>query len=133
MEYLMCNTYDVHFYASFALTMLWPEIQKSIQLDICESIPVSTEDEHNYLMHGKKGPVKTRNAVPHDIGSPARNPWAEVNSYAIHMDPSDSLDDGSMSGKRIFLTVMLKSWNLSVHWEHVNFEIRDYASPNCFM
>lgn len=29
-EYLMYNTYDVHFYASFALVMLWPQVRSSL-------------------------------------------------------------------------------------------------------
>ncbi|NXB44524.1 GBA2 glucosylceramidase, partial [Leucopsar rothschildi] len=33
-EYRMYNTYDVHFYASFALIMLWPKLQISLQYDI---------------------------------------------------------------------------------------------------
>lgn len=32
-EYHMYNTYNVHFYASFAL-MLWPKLQISLQYDI---------------------------------------------------------------------------------------------------
>lgn len=32
----MYNTYDVHFYASFALIMLWPKLQISLQYDIGE-------------------------------------------------------------------------------------------------
>lgn len=35
-EYRMYNTYDVHFYASFALIMLWPKLQISLQYDIGE-------------------------------------------------------------------------------------------------
>lgn len=34
----MYNTYDVHFYASFALIMLWPKLALSVQYDIGESI-----------------------------------------------------------------------------------------------
>ena len=30
----MYNTYDVHFFASFALVMLWPNIQLALQYDI---------------------------------------------------------------------------------------------------
>ena len=33
-EYRMYNTYDVHHYASFALIMLWPKLQLSLQYDI---------------------------------------------------------------------------------------------------
>lgn len=35
-EYRMYNTYDVHFYASFALVMLWPKLALSLQYDIGE-------------------------------------------------------------------------------------------------
>lgn len=35
-EYRMYNTYDVHFYASFALVMLWPKLQIGLQYDIGE-------------------------------------------------------------------------------------------------
>ena len=33
IEYLMWNTYDVHFYESFALLMLFPKLELSIQRD----------------------------------------------------------------------------------------------------
>jgi hypothetical protein len=36
-EYRMYNTYDVHFYASFALIMLWPKLELSLQYDMGES------------------------------------------------------------------------------------------------
>jgi len=32
-EYRMYNTYDVHHYSSFALIMLWPKLQLSLQYD----------------------------------------------------------------------------------------------------
>lgn len=32
-EYRMVNTYDVHFYASFALAQLWPNIELTIQAE----------------------------------------------------------------------------------------------------
>lgn len=35
-EYRMYNTYDVHFYASFALIMLWPKVALSLQYEIGE-------------------------------------------------------------------------------------------------
>lgn len=34
LEYFMYNTYDVHFYASFALAMCFPKLELSIQRDI---------------------------------------------------------------------------------------------------
>lgn len=38
-EYRMYNTYDVHFYASFALILLWPKLALSLQYDIGEWDP----------------------------------------------------------------------------------------------
>lgn len=37
-EYRMYNTYDVHFYASFALVMLWPKLELSLQYDMGERL-----------------------------------------------------------------------------------------------
>lgn len=37
-EYRMYNTYDVHFYASFALIMLWPKLELSLQYDMGEDL-----------------------------------------------------------------------------------------------
>ena len=37
MEYLMVNTYDVHFYASWALVQLWPLLDLTIQRDFAHS------------------------------------------------------------------------------------------------
>jgi non-lysosomal glucosylceramidase len=37
-EYLMYNTYDVHFYASFALLMLFPQLELSLQKDFANSV-----------------------------------------------------------------------------------------------
>ena len=58
----MYNTYDVHHYASFALLMLWPNLQLSIQYDIgmlsSFNMTTNTTDEtfcftvNNYL-HGQ--------------------------------------------------------------------------------
>ena len=36
-EYRLYNTYDVHFYASFALADLFPGLQLSLQSDYCEA------------------------------------------------------------------------------------------------
>lgn len=35
----MYNTYDVHFYASFALAMLWPKLELSLQYDMGGFVP----------------------------------------------------------------------------------------------
>ncbi|XP_042749817.1 non-lysosomal glucosylceramidase [Lagopus leucura] len=83
-EYRMYNTYDVHFYASFALVMLWPKLQISLQYDIAVTVLNEDMQPRQYLVCGETAPVKTKNVVPHDIGEPGDEPWQRVNAYLIH-------------------------------------------------
>ncbi|XP_061525221.1 non-lysosomal glucosylceramidase isoform X1 [Phycodurus eques] len=83
-EYRMYNTYDVHFYASFALIMLWPKLALSVQYDIAGSVVQQDLTERLHLMSGKCAAVKAKNVVPHDIGDPEDEPWQRVNAYLIH-------------------------------------------------
>ena len=84
MEYRMFNTYDVHFYASFALATLFPLIEKSLIDDIKNAIAVVDNEEITYLHSGERGPRKTTKAVPHDLGGPTESPWTKQNIYCIH-------------------------------------------------
>ncbi|KAI4808753.1 hypothetical protein KUCAC02_000799 [Chaenocephalus aceratus] len=90
-EYRMYNTYDVHFYASFALIMLWPKLALSLQYDIAGSVVQQDPMERLHLMSGRYSPVKAKNVVPHDIGDPDDEPWQRVNAYLIH-DTADWKD-----------------------------------------
>lgn len=56
LEYLMYNTYDVHFYASFALAMLWPKLELSLQRDIAEATMHEYQDVWQTLHNGKHAP-----------------------------------------------------------------------------
>ncbi|XP_030048660.1 LOW QUALITY PROTEIN: non-lysosomal glucosylceramidase [Microcaecilia unicolor] len=90
-EYRMYNTYDVHFYASFALLMLWPELQISLQYDMAAAVLREDREQRTYLMNGEICSVKTKNVVPHDIGDPEDEPWERLNAYLIH-DTADWKD-----------------------------------------
>ncbi|KAK3872278.1 hypothetical protein Pcinc_022635 [Petrolisthes cinctipes] len=83
-EYRMYNTYDVHFYASWALVMLWPHLQKSLQYDMALWTTSADLSPRTHLFGGKKGVRKLANAVPHDIGDPEDEPFVKVNAYQIH-------------------------------------------------
>lgn len=83
-EYRMYNTYDVHFYASFALIKLWPMLQLSIQYDYALEIPKENAEIRQYLYNGKYNKLKTQNSVPHDLGDPEDEPWSSVNAYNSH-------------------------------------------------
>jgi non-lysosomal glucosylceramidase len=79
--YRMINTYDVHFYASFALAMLWPALELSLQRDYAHSLGMVDEETFTYFFSGDKGPRKVRNVIPHDLGSPLEDPWRKINAY----------------------------------------------------
>lgn len=83
-EYRMYNTYDVHFYASFALAMLWPKLQLSIQYDFRDAIISEDKTTFWFLYDGKHGFRKIKNTTPHDLGDPEEAPFDLINIYNIH-------------------------------------------------
>lgn len=100
-EYLMFNTYDVHFYASFALVSLWPWLQISLQRDVSRATLMEDDEIRTMMASGKEAARNVKGAVPHDLGAPTNDPWYKVNEYNIH-DVSDWKDLNS----KFVLTVM---------------------------
>ncbi len=82
-QYSMYNTYDVHFYASFALASLWPQLELSIQEDFAKAVLTDSEEEHVIAATNEKVKRSVRGSVPHDIGSPAEDPFYLINSYIM--------------------------------------------------
>jgi len=83
-EYRMYNTYDVHFYASWALLDLFPGLEYSLQMDFLESVGKVDGQRWKELYSGRDVQRKVKNSVPHDLGDPEEEPWLKVNSYNIH-------------------------------------------------
>jgi non-lysosomal glucosylceramidase len=83
-EYKMYNTYDVHFYANFALLQLWPKLQLSLQYDFADTIQRESDNRVKFLFTGKHGRSKEKNVVPHDLGEPEDQPWDNLNAYIFH-------------------------------------------------
>ncbi|KAK6265982.1 hypothetical protein QUC31_016819 [Theobroma cacao] len=82
VEYIMWCTYDVHFYASFALLELFPKIELNIQRDFAKAVLSEDGRKVKFLAEGNYGIRKVRGAVPHDLGT--HDPWNEMNAYNIH-------------------------------------------------
>ncbi|KAF5736655.1 non-lysosomal glucosylceramidase isoform X1 [Tripterygium wilfordii] len=82
VEYIMWCTYDVHFYASFALLELFPRIELSIQRDFAKAVLSEDGRKVKFLAEGNTGIRKVRGAIPHDLGT--HDPWNEMNAYNIH-------------------------------------------------
>jgi uncharacterized protein (DUF608 family) len=51
-EYLMYNTYDVHFYSGFSILMLFPMLELSIQRDFSTSIDMEDLTERRMMGEG---------------------------------------------------------------------------------
>lgn len=83
-EYRMYNTYDVHFYASFALSQLWPKLQASIQYEFRDAIVKNISQPRWYLYNGQISARKTGGCMPHDVGEPDEDPFVLINAYNIH-------------------------------------------------
>ncbi|KAL9686714.1 hypothetical protein QQ045_031107 [Rhodiola kirilowii] len=82
VEYIMWCTYDVHFYASFALLELFPKIELNIQRDFAKAVLCEDGRRVKFLAEGNWGIRKVRGAIPHDLGM--HDPWHEMNAYNIH-------------------------------------------------
>ncbi|KAM0940195.1 putative glucosylceramidase [Dioscorea sansibarensis] len=82
IEYSMWNTYDVHFYSSFSLLMLFPKLELSIQRDFAAAVMMHDPEKVHIISNGKWVPRKVLGAVPHDIG--LNDPWFKVNAYNLH-------------------------------------------------
>lgn len=82
IEYVMWNTYDVHFYASFALLSLFPKLELAVQRDFAAATLSLNPEKVKYMADGNIGVRKVFGSVPHDLGQ--HDPWVEVNAYNIH-------------------------------------------------
>lgn len=82
IEYIMWCTYDVHFYASFALLELFPKIELSIQREFAKAVLFEDKRKVKFLAEGNWGIRKVKGSVPHDLGT--HDPWHEMNAYNIH-------------------------------------------------
>ncbi|EYC20283.1 hypothetical protein Y032_0022g551 [Ancylostoma ceylanicum] len=102
-EYRMVNTYDVHFYASFALAQLWPNIELTVQAEFTDQIEHSVDIHITFHMEGDVARQKTSSRVPHDLGNPGGTdePWLCTNAYVMH-------DTGKW--KDLNLKFVLTSW-----------------------
>ncbi len=91
LDYRWYESLDVRLYGSFALFMLWPELDKSVMRAFARAIP--TEDDRTrvigyYYTQGAESPLaqhKVLNATPHDLGAPNEHPWEKTN-YTSYQD-----------------------------------------------
>ncbi len=81
-DYPFYNTFDVHFYASFALVQLWPELELRLIRDIAAVVNQATSEQTVTIAStGTVVPRHLAGSVPHDLGGPDGDPWLMPNAY----------------------------------------------------
>ncbi|MBD2447013.1 bile acid beta-glucosidase [Nostoc sp. FACHB-152] len=100
LDYRWYESLDVRLYGSFALLMLFPELEKSVMRAFARAIPQS--DDHQriigyYYTIGAETTTAARKiagATPHDLGAPNEHVWEKTN-YTCYQDCNLWKDLGS--------------------------------------
>ncbi|MBD2435661.1 GH116 family glycosyl hydrolase [Nostoc sp. FACHB-110] len=100
LDYRWYESLDVRLYGSFALLMLFPELEKSVIRAFARAIPHS--DDHQrvigyYYTIGAETTTAARKiagATPHDLGAPNEHVWEKTN-YTCYQDCNLWKDLGS--------------------------------------
>ena len=91
IDYRWYESLDVRLYGSFALLMLWSELEKSVIRAFARAIPTSDDRTRvigYYYTIGAESPLAVRKiagATPHDLGAPNEHPWEKTN-YTSYQD-----------------------------------------------
>ena len=80
-DYPFYNTLDVNFYASWALLLLWPELDVGVLRDFAETVDLDDTEVVSVGWKGDVAPRKRRGALPHDLGAPNEDPFLRPNAY----------------------------------------------------
>lgn len=91
IDYRWYESLDVRLYGSFALLMLWSELEKSVIRAFARAIPAQDDNTRvigYYYTIGAESPQAVRKvagATPHDLGAPNEHPWEKTN-YTSYQD-----------------------------------------------
>ncbi|HEY9909592.1 MAG TPA: GH116 family glycosyl-hydrolase, partial [Thermosynechococcaceae cyanobacterium] len=91
LDYRWYESLDVRLYGSFALLMLFPELEKSVIRAFARGIATGDNTPRvvgYYYTLGAESPKAIRKAIgatPHDLGAPNEHPWEKTN-YTSYQD-----------------------------------------------
>ena len=80
-DYPFYNTLDVNFYASWALLLLWPDLDLSVIRDFAATVDLDDAEVVTVGVAGALAQRKRRGAMPHDLGAPSEDPFLRPNAY----------------------------------------------------
>jgi non-lysosomal glucosylceramidase len=81
-DYAFYNTLDVNFYASWALLLLWPELDVSVVRDFAATVDLDDPEIVTVGWKDDRAQRKRRGALPHDLGGPGEDPFLRPNTYS---------------------------------------------------
>ncbi|MEH2140893.1 GH116 family glycosyl hydrolase [Nostoc sp.] len=91
LDYRWYESLDVRLYGSFALLMLFPELEKSVIRAFARAIPQGDDTPRiigYYMTIKAESPIAVRKvagATPHDLGAPNEHVWEKTN-YTSYQD-----------------------------------------------
>ncbi|MEH1930601.1 GH116 family glycosyl hydrolase [Nostoc sp.] len=100
LDYRWYESLDVRLYGSFALLMLFPELEKSVMRAFARAIPEGDDTPRiigYYMTIKAESPIAVRKvagATPHDLGAPNEHVWEKTN-YTSYQDCNLWKDLGS--------------------------------------
>ncbi len=85
LDYRWYESLDVRLYGSFALLMLWSQLDKAILRAYARAIPASDRNLREIGYNQATALRKVAHATPHDLGAPNEHPWEQTN-YTSYQD-----------------------------------------------
>jgi non-lysosomal glucosylceramidase len=86
--YYYYNTLDLWVYAFAGLSKNWPELAECVFADFLASAAMRDGRRHLVYRQGALADNLLYGKLPHDMGSPAEDPWAILNGYVHRDDPN---------------------------------------------
>ncbi|ULT87091.1 hypothetical protein L3Y34_006685 [Caenorhabditis briggsae] len=124
-EYFMINTYDVHFYSSWAILKNWPQIEMSMQMDFADQVDRVDYGTATSLADGDTMTIKSYDRIPHDMGHPMADPWIHTNAYILH-------DTGHWKDLNLkFVISCYRDWKMIAEGEEDSQEILEFFLGKC--
>lgn len=85
IDYRWYESLDVRLYGSFALILLWPDLDKSVLLAFARAISTGDDTPRIIGYNQAEAVRKVAGATPHDLGAPNEHPWEKTN-YTSYQD-----------------------------------------------
>src|SRR5439155_25246843 len=79
--YPFYNPLAVNFCASWALLLLWPNLDVDVVRDFATTVDLDDPEIVTVVWKDMKAQRKRRGALPHDLGSPGEDPFLRPNAY----------------------------------------------------